>query len=186
MQAADAVPSPGWRWSLSPKWNASFCLMTSAPAQTRDSFDDRLARAEAACARRGARLTDVRRMVLKLILEAQEPIGAYALLDRLKESSGQGKPPTIYRALDFLLAQGLIHRVERLNAFVGCHEEADHPHPVQFLICGGCGSVTEFEDGEVARAVAAAAARHDFNVSRTIVEVEGECGACSAGKRVGR
>jgi Fur family zinc uptake transcriptional regulator len=144
--------------------------MTSAPAQTRDSFDDRLARAEAACARRGARLTDVRRMVLKLILEAQEPIGAYALLDRLKESSGQG----------------LIHRVERLNAFVGCHEEADHPHPVQFLICGGCGSVTEFEDGEVARAVAAAAARHDFNVSRTIVEVEGECGACSARKRVGR
>jgi Fur family zinc uptake transcriptional regulator len=154
-----------------------------APAQTSERFGDRLARAEAACARRGARLTDVRRTVLKLILEAQEPIGAYALLDRLKDQSGHGKPPTIYRALDFLLAQGLIHRVERLNAFVGCHEEADHPHPVQFLICGTCGSVTEFEDAAVAMAVAAAAERHDFSVSRTIVEVEGECGGCRAGRK---
>jgi len=145
-------------------------------------YEDRLARAEAACARRGARLTDMRRTVLKLILEAREPIGAYALLDRLKNQSGQGKPPTIYRALDFLLAQGLIHRVERLNAFVGCHEEADHPHPVQFLICGTCGSVTEFEDEAVARAVAAAASRHDFNVTKSIVEVEGECKGCAAAK----
>jgi Fur family zinc uptake transcriptional regulator len=156
--------------------------MMPAPAQTSERFDDRLARAEAACARRGARLTDVRRTVLKLILEAREPIGAYALLDRLKDHSGQGKPPTIYRALDFLLAQGLIHRVERLNAFVGCHEEADHPHPVQFLICGTCGSVKEFEDSAVASAVAAAAEKHDFSVSRTIVEVEGECSACRAGR----
>jgi Fur family zinc uptake transcriptional regulator len=146
-------------------------------------FEDRLARAEAACARRGARLTDIRRTVLKLILEAHEPIGAYALLDRLKHQSGQGKPPTIYRALDFLLAQGFIHRVERLNAFVGCHEEADHPHPVQFLICGGCGCVTECEDTEVARVVAVAAEKHGFRVARSIVEVEGECGVCAAATR---
>jgi len=151
-------------------------------AQPHGSFEDRLARAEAACARRGARLTDVRRTVLKLILEAQEPIGAYALLDRLKHQSGHGKPPTIYRALDFLLAQGLIHRIERLNAFVGCHEEANHPHPVQFLICGTCGSVTEFEDAAVARAVAAAAGQHDFKVARSIVEVEGQCGPCASAK----
>jgi len=156
--------------------------MMASHAQPDGSFEDRLARAEAACARRGARLTDVRRTVLKLILEAQEPIGAYALLDRLKHQSGHGKPPTIYRALDFLLAQGLIHRIERLNAFVGCHEEANHPHPVQFLICGTCGSVTEFEDAAVARAVAAAAGQHDFKVARSIVEVEGQCGPCASAK----
>jgi Fur family zinc uptake transcriptional regulator len=156
--------------------------MMASHAKPHGSFEDRLARAEAACARRGARLTDVRRTVLKLILEAQEPIGAYALLDRLKHQSGHGKPPTIYRALDFLLAQGLIHRIERLNAFVGCHEEANHPHPVQFLICGTCGSVTEFEDAAVARAVAAAAGQHDFKVARSIVEVEGQCGPCASAK----
>lgn len=156
--------------------------MMSPDALSRDRFEDRLARAEAACARRGARLTDVRRTVLKLILEAREPIGAYALLDRLKNQSGHGKPPTIYRALDFLLGQGLIHRVERLNAFVGCHEEADRPHPVQFLICGTCGAVTEFEDAAVSKAVESAAEKHDFRVARTIVEVEGECSPCSHAK----
>ena len=139
---------------------------------------DRLSRAEAACARRGARLTDVRRTVLELILESREPIGAYALLDRLKDRSGHGKPPTVYRALDFLLAQGLIHRVERLNAFIGCHEEADHPHPVQFLICSTCGSVTEFEDEAIGRAVETVAGSSGFKMKRAIVEVEGECGLC--------
>jgi Fur family zinc uptake transcriptional regulator len=143
-------------------------------------LEDRLARAEAACARRGARLTDMRRTVLRLILQSREPVGAYALLDRLKDTSGHGKPPTIYRALEFLLAQGLIHRVERLNAFVGCHEEAGHAHPVQFLICGRCGAVTEFEDAAVTRAVAEAAERHGFRLAQSIVEVEGECGACAA------
>jgi Fur family zinc uptake transcriptional regulator len=149
---------------------------------THDSafLTDRLSRAEAACARRGARLTDVRRTVLGLILESREPIGAYALLDRLKDRSGHGKPPTVYRALDFLLAQGLIHRVERLNAFVGCHEEADHPHQVQFLICGTCGTVTEFEDDAIGRALEMVAGRSGFAVKRAIVEVEGECGPCSA------
>jgi Fur family zinc uptake transcriptional regulator len=142
---------------------------------------DRLARAESACAQRGARLTDIRRTVLELILQAGEPIGAYALLDRLKDRSGQGKPPTVYRALDFLLAQGLIHRVEKLNAFVGCHEEADHPHPVQFCICAKCGAVAEFEDAAIGEAVAAMAQRSGFVVKRATVEVEGVCAACQVG-----
>jgi len=140
---------------------------------------DRLARAESACAQRGARLTDIRRMVLELILEAGEPVGAYALLDRLRDRSGQGKPPTVYRALDFLLAQGLIHRVERLNAFVGCHEEADHPHPVQFFICADCGAVAECEDDAIGEAVAAVAVRSGFIVRRSTVEVEGVCAECA-------
>jgi Fur family zinc uptake transcriptional regulator len=143
-------------------------------------ISERLARAEASCALRGAKLTDIRRTVLELILQAGEPIGAYALLDRLKDKSGQGKPPTVYRALDFLLAQGLIHRVERLNAFVSCHEEADHPHPVQFLICSACGTVAEYEDAAIGEAVAQVAARTGFVVKRSIVEAEGLCCDCAA------
>lgn len=136
----------------------------------------RLAAAEALCAARGARLTDLRRDVLRLVLEAGEPVGAYALLDRLRP--GGGKPPTIYRALDFLLAQGLVHRVERLNAFVGC-AEAGHDHPAQFLICTACGRVVELEAEAVARGIAAAAAASGFIPRRITVEVEGNCASCA-------
>jgi Fur family zinc uptake transcriptional regulator len=138
----------------------------------------RLARAQAACAGRGVRLTDVRRDVLRLILQAGEPVGAYALLDGLKALTGGGKPPTVYRALDFLLAQGLIHRVERLNAFVGCHDEAVHAHAAQFLICRNCGRATEVEDQAVEKAIEAAAASAGFTPSRATVEVEGVCVDC--------
>ena len=79
-----------------------------------------LDRAEAICKRRGANLTELRRHVLGLVLDAASPTGAYELLDRLRQTRRGAAPPTIYRALDFLLEQGLIHRVERLSAFVGC------------------------------------------------------------------
>lgn len=145
---------------------------------TSADLEERLVRAETACAQRGARLTEIRRTVLELVLQAGEPIGAYALLDRLRDRTGQGKPPTVYRALDFLLAQGLIHRVERLNAFVGCHDEAGHPHPVQFLICGECGSVSEFEDVAVGLAISNIAQPKGFVIRQAFVEVEGVCAEC--------
>ncbi len=143
-------------------------------------LEARLARAEAACAAAGGRLTAIRRDVLRLILQADEPIGAYALLDGLRALTGAGKPPTVYRALDFLLAQGLIHRVERLNAFVGCHDEATHHHAAQFLICRSCGRVTELEDGAVESAITAAARARGFVPARVTVEVDGVCSACGA------
>jgi Fur family zinc uptake transcriptional regulator len=150
-----------------------------APAPTPADVAARLASAEAACAGRGVRLTDVRRDVLRLILQAGEPVGAYALLDSLKALTGGGKPPTVYRALDFLLAQGLIHRVERLNAFVGCHDGAVHAHAAQFLICRTCGRATEVEDAAVEKAIAAAAASAGFTPARTTVEIEGVCAECA-------
>ncbi len=138
----------------------------------------RLSRAEAACARRGVRLTAIRRDVLRLILQSAEPVGAYALLDGLRSLTGSGKPPTIYRALDFLLAQGLIHRVERLNAFVGCHDEESHHHAAQFLICRACGRVTELEDPDVESAIAAATRARGFSPARVTVEIDGTCDTC--------
>jgi Fur family zinc uptake transcriptional regulator len=146
---------------------------------TATAVTERLARAEATCARRGVRLTDIRRDVLRLILQSNEPVGAYALLDGLRALTGGGKPPTVYRALDFLLAQGLIHRVERLNAFVGCHDEASHQHAAQFLICKECGRVTELEDAAVEAAIAAAARARGFAPARVTVEVDGVCGECA-------
>jgi len=125
--------------------------------------------------------------VLRLVLEAEAPIGAYALLDQLKASRAKAAPPTVYRALDFLLEQGLIHRLERLNAFMGCAEALDghghhhdhaHDHPHQFLICRGCGATREISDHGVAEAISAAAAKAGFSAARSTVEIEGYCGKC--------
>jgi Fur family transcriptional regulator, zinc uptake regulator len=146
-----------------------------------------LERAEALCQTRGVQLTPLRRDVLRLVLEAEAPIGAYALLDQLKASRAKAAPPTVYRALDFLLEQGLIHRLERLNAFMGCNEALEghganhdhaHDHPHQFLICRGCGATREISDYGVAEAISAAAAKAGFSAARATVEIEGLCGKC--------
>ena len=146
-----------------------------------------LERAEALCQTRGVQLTPLRRDVLRLVLESEAPIGAYALLDQLKASRAKAAPPTVYRALDFLLEQGLIHRLERLNAFMGCNEALEghgahhdhaHVHPHQFLICRGCGMTREISDHGVAEAISAAAAKAGFSAARATVEIEGFCGKC--------
>ena len=145
-----------------------------------------LDRAEAVCTGRGARLTGLRRQVLGLILDAGAPAGAYELMDRLRERRGAAAPPTVYRALEFLQEQGLVHRVERLSAFVGCVEEAGHAHrhPAQFLICRQCGKVTEIEDDTLADALADAARRVGFSVAGATIEAEGLCAACAKETRV--
>ena len=141
-----------------------------------------LDQAAALCARRGARLTEIRRRVLALVIERSGPMGAYALLDRLKAERSNATPVTVYRALDFLLENGLIHKIERLNAFIVCREEGDHQHrhAAQFLICRTCGAVAELEEESIARAVALAAARTGFRPDRATIEVEGVCQACVA------
>ncbi len=140
-----------------------------------------LDRADAICARRDARLTDLRRQVLGLVLEARAPVGAYDLLESLRGRRRGAAPPTVYRALDFLMAQGLIHRVERLSAFVGCVAGDDHAHAAQFLICRDCGGVTELEDHGVTDALAEAAARAGFSIAGATIEAEGRCSGCEAG-----
>ena len=149
------------------------------------SRDQQLREAEEACLRRGAKLTPLRRQVLELILAAESPVGAYALLDRLKADRPGAAPPTVYRALDFLLEQGLIHKLERLNAFIGCVEAGhghahDHGHPHQFLICRRCGATVEISDHAVAHAIAEAATRAGFTAAEATVEIEGVCARCAA------
>jgi Fur family zinc uptake transcriptional regulator len=137
------------------------------------------------CARRGAKLTDLRRSVLGLVLDSPQPSGAYDLLDRLRDLRGPAAPPTVYRALDFLVEHGFIHRVERLAAFVGCIDEASldhdhHHHAAQFLICTNCRKVAEIEDHDVAHALQAAAKRLGFSLKRATIEAEGLCAVCKA------
>ncbi|WP_232478443.1 Fur family transcriptional regulator [Roseomonas rosulenta] len=144
-----------------------------------------LQEAEQACLRRGAQLTPLRRQVLDLVLQAEAPVGAYALLDRLKASRPGAAPPTVYRALDFLLEHGLIHKVERLNAFIGCTDAGhghghDHGHPHQFLICRTCGATAEIADHAVAHAIDSAARRAGFTLAEATVEIEGTCARCAA------
>jgi Fur family zinc uptake transcriptional regulator len=139
---------------------------------------DALEMAEAVCAKHGSRLTPIRRRVLELVWNGHKPVGAYAILDSLREGSKGAAPPTVYRALDFLMEQGLIHRIESLNAFIGC----DHPedrHISQFLICTGCGSAVEIQDRGIATAVKKSAAEGGFTVSRFTIELQGLCPACA-------
>jgi Fur family zinc uptake transcriptional regulator len=144
-----------------------------------------LREAEQACLRRGAQLTPLRRQVLDLVLQAEAPVGAYALLDRLKADRPGAAPPTVYRALDFLLEHGLVHKVERLNAFIGCtdaghgHAHA-HGHPHQFLICRTCGATAEIADHAVSHAIESAAKRAGFTLAEATVEIEGTCARCAA------
>ena len=144
-----------------------------------------LDRAEAICERRGANLTELRRHVLGLVLDAVSPTGAYELLDRLRQTRRGAAPPTVYRALDFLLEQGLVHRVERLSAFVGCvagctadPDGESHTHAAQFLICRECGRVIEMQDHHVSAVLARAARDSGFGISSATIEAEGLCSTC--------
>ncbi|MGE0723277.1 MAG: Fur family transcriptional regulator [Alphaproteobacteria bacterium] len=150
------------------------------PAPTHDHgrcIADALDRAEALCAGRGARLTGLRRQVLELVWESHGPIGAYDLLDRLRKIRSGAAPPTVYRALDFLIDQGLVHRIARLNAFIGC-AQPDAPHQGQFLICTRCGSAAELDEPEIARAIERRASGLGFRVEHQTVEVVGLCPRC--------
>ena len=133
--------------------------------------------ADALCEERGVRLTPQRRKVLELVCAAVGPIGAYEILDRLRQSMGNPAPPTVYRALDFLLEQGLIHKLESLHAYVGC-SHPDHPHASQFLICSDCGDVSEIENREIAMSLRQAQENTGFKAKRPVVELLGSCAQC--------
>lgn len=136
--------------------------------------------ADRICQRRGARLTELRREVLGHVLESATPTGAYDLLARMGHSR-RAAPPTVYRALDFLLAQGLVHKIEKLSAFVGCihGEHHDHPHSAQFLICTRCGRTAELASPKLMEALAQEAGGAGFIVLGATIEAEGVCGRCT-------
>jgi Fur family zinc uptake transcriptional regulator len=136
-----------------------------------------VARAAELCARRKARLTALRRRVLEIVWRSHEPVGAYAILRALRAEGHPAAPPTVYRALEFLLAHGLVHRVESLNAYMGCAQPGT-AHAGQFLICGRCGAAVELDDERVYSAVARGAERLGFAIERQTIELIGLCPRC--------
>ncbi len=127
---------------------------------------------------RGVRLTALRRRVLELVWQSHKPMGAYDILSVLSDQDGRkAAPPTVYRALDFLLENGLIHRIASLNAFMGCTHPG-HPHQGQFLICQQCHMAIEMEDPQIREAIAQAAGVMGFRVAGETVEIRGLCKAC--------
>jgi len=138
---------------------------------------------ERACSERGLRLTEIRARVLVMVADAGKPIKAYDLLDQVREGEGAGAaaPPTVYRALDFLLANGFIHKLESVNAFVACHHPNAAQHSAPFLICDGCHKAVELEDEHVVATLDAQARALGFSPQTQTLEVHGLCAEC-AGK----
>ncbi len=137
-----------------------------------------LARAEALCRERGARFTPLRRRVFELVVEAGQPLTAYELLARFAEDGGNPAPPTVYRALEFLQAHGLVHRLASQNRWVVCDHPSD-PHGGLFLVCRTCGRAVEWADEGVAQALHTSARAAGFQLPVEVLpEVEGLCGDC--------
>jgi Fur family zinc uptake transcriptional regulator len=140
-------------------------------------IDDAVAAAEKLCDQKGVRFTPLRRRVLELVWSSHKPVGAYALLDELRNEDLGSAPPTVYRALDFLIENGLIHRIERMNAFIGCSHPGE-THRGFFLICGECGNAEELESESVADSIATSASRRGFAARDMTLEVTGICAEC--------
>jgi Fur family zinc uptake transcriptional regulator len=141
---------------------------------------DAISHAEAICAARHERLTPMRRRVLEALLASHQPLGAYELIDRLATRATRPAPITIYRALDFLREQSLVHRIESRNAFIACvHNHASHD-PVVFLICERCGAVGEAAAAAVAQTIKTASRAAGFTPKTPVIEISGICAHCKA------
>ena len=130
------------------------------------------------CAERGLRLTPVREKVLKLLLKSHAPLGAYDILAELSTSGFRAQPPVAYRALDFLVENGLAHRIEKINAFVACSQPHEKHSPI-FIICNDCEQVAETSIKSQVSSLDRTARAIGFDIRHTVVEVGGLCAACS-------
>ncbi len=138
-------------------------------------------KAEKLCLQRGVRFTEIRKQVLELIWESHCAVKAYDLLDKIKPHLGSAKPATVYRALDFLLEQGLIHKVESLNAYIGC-SHADHKHEQLLLTCTRCHEVEERTGEKVMDAIAQELKKAGFVVQYKALEIHGLCAKCASNR----
>jgi Fur family zinc uptake transcriptional regulator len=137
----------------------------------------KLARADALAAERGLALTTLRRQVYTLIAQSERPVGAYDLLAALEPQRGRVPPTTVYRALDFLVEHGFVHRIESKNAFFACCQIGE-PHQSQFLMCDACGETVEIPGDQLAAQLSSSAPAHGFEVHHQVVELSGLCSSC--------
>lgn len=157
------------------------------PANVYDSHDHHacvntaLKTARDLCSSQGARLTPIRQRVLELVWQSHKPVGAYDLLPKLAAEGFNSAPPTVYRALDFLLELGLVHRINSLNAFVGCSHPGDH-HPSCFFVCNLCGEAQELQASQVQVVAKQVEEMLGVVVQQQTTELMGLCPRCQANK----
>ncbi|MGH6769456.1 MAG: Fur family transcriptional regulator [Xanthobacteraceae bacterium] len=151
-----------------------------APGHDHDRcLSDAMAVAEARCTERGQRLTPIRREVLGALLASHQPLGAYEIMERISPGGPRPAPITVYRALEFLRENGLVHRIESRNAFVACVHAHAVGDLVVFLICERCGAVGEASSPEVATTLRSAARAVGFTPKSPVIEVSGVCTHCA-------
>lgn len=143
-----------------------------------------LSDAQAVCKDNGQRLTKIRQLVLELVWQSHKPLGAYELLPAIKEAGFNSAPPTVYRALDFLQEQGLVHRISSLNAFIGCSQPG-HKCSSCFMICEHCGMAVELESTALAQAITSMSAEVGFKPTREHIELVGCCRNCQSSTEAG-
>ena len=149
-------------------------INTPCSPQDVDAF---MTEAEEITSRKGQRMTRIRRKVLRLLLESKAPSKAYDLLANL-DGEGAAKPPTVYRALDFLQEVGLAHKIESLNAYVACGH-ASHSHSAVFLICDTCGRAEELHAVNTASSLETETSNAGFKISQAVIEARGACRQCA-------
>ena len=177
------------RYNIAKTFRKLRLVMTEPPIRPRPCTDpdcrghhapgERVALATAICHERGVRMTELRKSILELLWAGRGPISAYELMEALvrRDSRAVG-PPTVYRALDFLMAQRLVSKIECLSAYVPCvHPERDHD--CLFFICRDCRTSVEFENPRIAALLTEDAAARGFVATRRTVEVEGRCARCA-------
>ena len=141
------------------------------------SIESLVLRARHICEHNGARFTSIREKVFRLLASTQSGVGAYELLEQLKQTEPGAKPATVYRALEFLTEQGFIHKIESSNAFLLCHHFGQH-HPAQLLICDQCGNVTELHSSLLQDEFNRQAVAQGFVIKQQTIEAHGLCKTC--------
>jgi len=153
---------------------------TSTPVSVAAQLDT----AENLCRERGKRLTPIRRKVLEILLQQGRSVKAYELLDEIRRVQPGAAPPTVYRALDFLIEEGLIHRLDAVNAWSACLDAGGEPHDL-LVICTNCGAVAEFSDPALSRQLARKVATAGFVLANHETELRALCNACHAQAHAG-
>lgn len=155
---------------------------------TQHDVTERLAAAKEQCRTHGVRFTPLREQIYMLVLQANKPVGAYDLITQLQQArlldsdneidgAKNVAPPTVYRSLEFLLSEGLIHQLTSINAYVPCcHPRAQHT--AAFLICDQCQRVQECSSLPVQEMISFAEKDIGFTVARSVIELSGRCQAC--------
>ncbi|MDR0356559.1 MAG: transcriptional repressor [Deltaproteobacteria bacterium] len=146
-----------------------------------DAIEKTLRRLGEHCSQKGGQLTDIRRLILGLLLKTGQPVKAYDLIEEAGRLGRKMTPTTIYRALDFLIDNGLVHKVNALNAYVACTEQSvPLVHEPLLLVCPDCRKTSEINDPDLMDSIFAKLESLGFSISGGSIEVHGQCRSCSS------